>query len=140
MGVAIVTHCRRGAAADLRQRRAFWWHLPLTLAWAGYLDWFYRCGWHGGRTAARSQWTCAAGCAVPGPGVLGCGSSLLRCWRSVNTHRYVVQQAVAHRPDDEFLFRLDPQLVLYAVEGVPDGHNAVAPGLGDRGVRPAAGE
>ena len=31
-------------------------------------------------------------------------------------------------------------LLLYAVEGIADGHGAVAPRLGDLGVRPAAGE
>ena len=43
MGVAIVTHRRRGAAPDLRQRRAFWWHLPLR---------WHRPGTWNGSTAA----------------------------------------------------------------------------------------
>ena len=53
---------------------------------------------------------------------------------------HVVHQAVPHSPDHEFLLRFDSLFVLYAVEGVPDGHDAVAPRLGDFGVRPAAGE
>ncbi len=58
----------------------------------------------------------------------------------VNTRRDLIKQAVPHGPDHEFLLRPDAQLVLYAVEGVPDGHCAVAPLLGDLGVGPAAGE
>ena len=62
----------------------------------------------------------------------------LRSKLGVNAHHDVVHKAVAHSPDYEFLIGPDAQLVLYAVEIVPDRHCAVAPRLGDLGVRPAA--
>ena len=60
--------------------------------------------------------------------------------RASTAHHYVVQQAISHCPDNEIPFRRDAQLVLYAVEVVPDGHNAVTPCLGNLSVRLAAGK
>ena len=70
----------------------------------------------------------------------GSRSRLLGHRLGVTAHPHVVDQVVLHGPDHEFLLRLDSQLVLYAVEGVPDGHGAFASGLGDLVVGPAAGE
>ena len=63
------------------------------------------------------------------------GSSLDK-WggRESAVHYQVVQQAISHSPDHERLFRMDSQLVLNAVDSVPDGHGLVAPRLGDLGV------
>ncbi len=47
----------------------------------------------------------------------------------------LVQQAVSHSPDHQFLLGLDPQLVLDAVDGVSDRHRLVAPKLSDLSVR-----
>ena len=54
--------------------------------------------------------------------------------RESAVHYQVVQQAISHSPDHERLFRMDSQLVLNAVDSVPDGHGLVAPRLGDLGV------
>lgn len=39
---------------------------------------------------------------------------------------HVIQQASPHSPDHDFLFRADPQLVLNAVNGVPNGYRTIA--------------
>ena len=52
----------------------------------------------------------------------------------------VVQEAVLHSPHHHVLFGIDSQLVLNAIDRVPDGHDLVALGLGDLGVGLAAGK
>ena len=55
-------------------------------------------------------------------------------WRRSLRQRVVVQQAVAYRPDHQFLLALHPQLVLDTIQGVPNCHSADCPGGSDLGV------
>ena len=89
-----------------------------------------------GRTCPAAQ---VASMPVTHRGNAGVPRRSANC-RASNAHDDVVQQAVPHSPDHQFLLRIDSQLVLYAAEGVPDGDRALAPRLGDLGVGRAAGE
>ena len=67
--------------------------------------------------------------------MVGADTNVTDPWPSASAAlRHVIQQAVPHGPDHDLLLRIQSQLVLYAVDGVPDGHGAIATGLGDLGV------
>ena len=61
-------------------------------------------------------------------------------WCGRNSAELSVHQSISHGPDDDLLLAAESQLVLYVVDGVADRRRAVAPGLGDGGVRHALRE
>ena len=67
-------------------------------------------------------------------------SSLLRRRFSVNANQVVIQQAVSHGPHHDLLLGLDPQLVLYPIDGVTNGSHVDAQGFRYPGIRLPCGE